>query len=90
MRLDHLRTDYIRISEQPFSSDTKWMGVRCRERRASQLDRTEIFFVKGAVEKVLGLCRTYNKWNQAEWLTEKHREEFMQEAVQMGVSGLRG
>ncbi|XP_038066929.1 calcium-transporting ATPase type 2C member 1-like isoform X2 [Patiria miniata] len=90
MRLEHLRTDYIRISEQPFSSDTKWMAVRCRERRgANHLVDTEIYFVKGAMEKVLGLCRTYNRWNQAEWLTEARREEFMQEAVQMGVAGLR-
>ncbi|XP_033646703.1 calcium-transporting ATPase type 2C member 1-like [Asterias rubens] len=89
MRLDHLRSQYTRISEQPFSSDTKWMAVKCQERRVNRPDGAEIYFVKGAVEKILGMCQTFNRWNQVDWLTDKQREEFRGEAMVMGVSGLR-
>lgn len=32
MGLESLQQEYVRVEEHPFSSDTKWMAVRCRHR----------------------------------------------------------
>lgn len=51
--LGDMRADYARTQELPFNSSRKYMAVSAL--RAGQ----PVTFVKGAVEKVLGMSRTY-------------------------------
>ena len=78
---------YIRLQEYPFSSEQKMMAVKCVPKYED--DKKEVFFVKGAIERVLPKCTKYsmNGINQA--LTSKKEEEFMVQAHEIGRKGLR-
>ncbi|XP_072024804.1 calcium-transporting ATPase type 2C member 1-like [Amphiura filiformis] len=89
MGLDHLRGNYIHLSEQPFSSDTKWMSVQCKAKQRQGSGDEDIVFVKGALEKILGMCKYYNNWGTEEPLTQKQCGLYIEEAWQMGTAGLR-
>ncbi|XP_063951395.1 calcium-transporting ATPase type 2C member 1-like [Lytechinus pictus] len=92
MQLHHSRSRYTRLSETPFNSETKWMAVRCRphDPTPNQLpSNEEIFFAKGALERVLAKCRTYNVDNRSEPLNKQKIEDIKEEGRQMGVAGLR-
>lgn len=55
------------------------------------LQSTEtIFFVKGALEKILANCSRYYSQGVTLPLTEKAKQEFLREASMMGGAGLRG
>lgn len=118
---DSARSEFRRLQEWPFSSDSKVMIVRCssanntspnlpkpaaapgRFEVANSPDSfannrvangngngQEIFFVKGAFERVLKLCRRYNQSGVAQPLTAKQESNIMCEAAVMGRLGLRG
>ncbi|XP_053324123.1 calcium-transporting ATPase type 2C member 1 isoform X1 [Spea bombifrons] len=87
MGLEALRRDYIRKAEYPFSSEQKWMAVRCVHR--TQQDKPEICFMKGAYEQVIRYCTTYNSKGQTLALTQQQRELYHQETAYMGTAGLR-
>jgi len=55
--LYNITDKYIRLQEYPFSSETKVMAVKCISANTANDDRSEIFFVKGAMEKLLHQCR---------------------------------
>ena len=54
MGIDSLRHYYKRLHETPFSSDTKIMSVKVTPK---EKPGPEVFFVKGAVEKVIKNCK---------------------------------
>ncbi|KAH0503546.1 Calcium-transporting ATPase type 2C member 1 [Microtus ochrogaster] len=87
MGLDGLQQDYIRKTEYPFSSEQKWMAVKCVHR--TQQDRPEICFMKGAYEQVIKYCTTYNNKGQTLALTQQQRDLYQQEKARMGSAGLR-
>ncbi|XP_012892836.1 PREDICTED: calcium-transporting ATPase type 2C member 1-like, partial [Dipodomys ordii] len=87
MGLDGLQQDYIRKAEYPFSSEQKWMAVKCVHR--TQQDRPEVCFMKGAYEQVIKYCTTYLSKGQNLALTQQQRELYQQEKVRMGSAGLR-
>ncbi|KAM4705865.1 calcium-transporting ATPase type 2C member 1 [Rhinophrynus dorsalis] len=87
MGLEALRHDYIRKAEYPFSSEQKWMAVKCVHR--TQQDKPEICFMKGAYEQVIRYCTTYNSKGQNLPLTQQQRELYHQETAYMGTAGLR-
>ncbi|ERE75510.1 calcium-transporting ATPase type 2C member 1-like isoform 1 [Cricetulus griseus] len=87
MGLDGLQQDYIRKAEYPFSSEQKWMAVKCVHR--TQQDRPEICFMKGAYEQVIKYCTTYNNKGQTLALTQQQRDLYQQEKARMGSAGLR-
>uniref|UniRef100_A0A8D0UNR9 Calcium-transporting ATPase n=1 Tax=Sus scrofa TaxID=9823 RepID=A0A8D0UNR9_PIG len=87
MGLDGLQQDYIRKAEYPFSSEQKWMAVKCVHR--TQQDRPEICFMKGAYEQVIKYCTTYHNKGQTLTLTQQQRDLYQQEKAQMGSAGLR-
>uniref|UniRef100_A0A8C4YR69 Calcium-transporting ATPase n=1 Tax=Gopherus evgoodei TaxID=1825980 RepID=A0A8C4YR69_9SAUR len=88
MGLEGLQQDYIRKAEYPFSSEQKWMAVKCVHR--TQQDKPEICFMKGAYEQVIRYCTTYNSKGQTLPLTQQQREQYQQETISMGSAGLRG
>uniref|UniRef100_A0A8C2REB8 P-type Ca(2+) transporter n=1 Tax=Capra hircus TaxID=9925 RepID=A0A8C2REB8_CAPHI len=76
-----------KITEYPFSSEQKWMAVKCVHR--TQQDRPEICFMKGAYEQVIKYCTTYHSKGQTLTLTQQQRDLYQQEKAQMGSAGLR-
>ncbi|NXK28105.1 AT2C1 ATPase, partial [Arenaria interpres] len=88
MGLDGLQEDYIRKAEYPFSSEQKWMAVKCVHR--TQQDKPEVCFMKGAYEQVIRYCTSYNCKGQTLPLVQQQREQYQQEKTSMGSAGLRG
>ncbi|KAM4579767.1 calcium-transporting ATPase type 2C member 1 isoform 2-T2 [Odontesthes bonariensis] len=87
MGLESLQKEYIRLEEHPFSSEQKWMAVRCVHR--TQQDKTEVYFVKGAYEQVIRFCSSYNSRGAALPLNHQQRELYQQQLSYMGSAGLR-
>ncbi|CAI9541675.1 unnamed protein product [Staurois parvus] len=81
------RRDYIRKEEYPFSSEKKWMAVKCVHR--TQQDKPEIFFMKGAYEQVIRYCTNYSSKGQSLPLNQQLRDLYQQETAYMGTAGLR-
>ncbi|XP_044006529.1 calcium-transporting ATPase type 2C member 1 isoform X4 [Aphidius gifuensis] len=78
---------YLRLQEYPFSSEQKMMAVKCTSKYTD--DRQEIFFAKGAIEKILPQCTKYSSNGQLYPLNQKKDQEFLAEAHEIGLQGLR-
>ncbi|XP_078275827.1 calcium-transporting ATPase type 2C member 1 isoform X1 [Rhinoraja longicauda] len=87
MGLEGLQQDYIRRAECPFTSEQKWMAVKCVHR--VQQDKAEIYFMKGAYEQVIRFCSSYSSHSQTLPLTQQQKELYQQEETYMGTAGLR-
>ncbi|KAK6490588.1 calcium-transporting ATPase type 2C member 1 isoform X1 [Huso huso] len=87
MGLDGVQHEHIRRAEHPFSSEQKWMAVKCVQR--TQQDKPETYFMKGAYEQVIHCCTTYNSKGLTLPLTQQQRELYRQEKTYMGSAGLR-
>ncbi|XP_011876374.1 PREDICTED: calcium-transporting ATPase type 2C member 1 isoform X1 [Vollenhovia emeryi] len=89
---------YLRLQEYPFSSEQKMMAVKCTPKfgevnlqpdTSFSLNRQEIYFVKGALEKILPQCTKYYENGQVYPLSQKKDQEFLTEAYDIGQQGLR-
>ncbi|KAK9767949.1 High affinity Ca2+/Mn2+ P-type ATPase-like protein [Basidiobolus ranarum] len=79
------REIFTRVSEVPFNSDQKWMGVWCNEAKEGKY-----FYVKGAVERVLEMCTDfYNQGGSASPLSAAEKQEIAQKASECANLGLR-
>ncbi|XP_043288705.1 calcium-transporting ATPase type 2C member 1 [Venturia canescens] len=78
---------YLRLQEYPFSSEQKMMAVKCTPKYSE--NREEIYFAKGALEKILPQCTKYSANGQLYPLNQKKDEEFLAEAHEIGQQGLR-
>uniref|UniRef100_A0AAR2KRS3 Calcium-transporting ATPase n=1 Tax=Pygocentrus nattereri TaxID=42514 RepID=A0AAR2KRS3_PYGNA len=87
MGLESLQQEFVRLEEIPFSSEQKWMAVRCVHR--TQQDKPAVFFVKGAFEQVIRFCTTYHSKGVTLPLTNQQRELYQQQKSYMGTAGLR-
>uniref|UniRef100_A0A3P9M136 Calcium-transporting ATPase n=1 Tax=Oryzias latipes TaxID=8090 RepID=A0A3P9M136_ORYLA len=87
MGLEGVQQEYVRLEEQPFSSEQKWMAVRCVHR--TQQDKAGVYFVKGAFEQVVRFCSSYSSRGAALPLNSQQRELYQQQISYMGSSGLR-
>ncbi|XP_057690067.1 calcium-transporting ATPase type 2C member 1 isoform X2 [Corythoichthys intestinalis] len=87
MGLDGVEQEYVRVEELPFTSDKKWMAVRCVHR--ARQDQAGVFFVKGAHEQVIRLCASYNSRGAALPLNQQQIELYRQQIGYMGSAGLR-
>lgn len=90
--LDNLGEDDVReristrVSETPFSSERKWMGVII----GGTSNDAEFAYIKGALEQVLRRCDTYmTKEGREVILDEPRRKTIRQAAEQMAGEGLR-
>ncbi|XP_060561406.1 calcium-transporting ATPase type 2C member 1-like isoform X2 [Ruditapes philippinarum] len=92
MNLHNLRYLYIRTDEMPFNSDNKYMYVQCTPRYGQMADdgsKEKIYFVKGALQRVLEKCtRFYSNGTTIE-LQDKQKQIYGKEAYRMGCNGLR-
>ncbi|KAK5921635.1 hypothetical protein CgunFtcFv8_018984 [Champsocephalus gunnari] len=87
MGLEGLQQDFVRLEELPFSSEQKWMSVRCVHRTLQ--DKPAVYFLKGAYEQVIRLCSCYNSRGSSLPLTHQQRELYQQQISYMGSAGLR-
>nr|XP_012226173.1 PREDICTED: calcium-transporting ATPase type 2C member 1 isoform X2 [Linepithema humile]XP_012226174.1 PREDICTED: calcium-transporting ATPase type 2C member 1 isoform X2 [Linepithema humile] len=78
---------FLRLQEYPFSSEQKMMAVKCTPKFGE--NKQEIFFVKGALEKILPQCTKYYENGQVYSLSQKKDQEFLTEAYDIGQQGLR-
>ncbi|KAI4472066.1 calcium-transporting atpase [Holotrichia oblita] len=83
----NLNDRYIRLQEYPFSSEQKIMAVKCIPKYDN--DKQEVFFVKGAMEKILPKCTKFAMNGTHQQLNNKKEQEFMAEAHEIGRKGLR-
>lgn len=90
--LDNLGEDDVReristrVSETPFSSERKWMGVII----SGTSNDAEFAYIKGALEQVLRRCDTYmTKEGREVILDEPRRKTIREAAEQMAGEGLR-
>ena len=75
-----------RVSEMPFSSERKYMGVTI----GSDNDSKEYAYMKGSIEKVLMACDTYIDGEGRELVLDSNgKKEAMQAADSMASEGLR-
>ncbi|KAF6813911.1 calcium-transporting atpase type 2c member 1 [Colletotrichum sojae] len=73
-----------RLSETPFSSERKWMGVTIGT------DSKEFAYMKGSIDRVLEACDTYLTRDGREIVLDStRRDEAMQAAEVMAAKGLR-
>uniref|UniRef100_A0A8C5BZA4 Calcium-transporting ATPase n=1 Tax=Gadus morhua TaxID=8049 RepID=A0A8C5BZA4_GADMO len=85
--LESVQQEFVRLEEQPFTSENKWMAVRCVHR--TQQDQPGVFFMKGAYEQVIRYCTFFNSQGAAVPLSQQQRELFQQQKSYMGTAGLR-
>ncbi|XP_058231738.1 calcium-transporting ATPase type 2C member 1 isoform X2 [Hemibagrus wyckioides] len=85
--LESVQQEFVRLEEIPFTSEQKWMAVRCVHR--TQQDKPGVFFVKGAFEKVIQFCKTYHSKGASLPLSNQQRALYQQEKTYMGSAGLR-
>lgn len=87
LNIHHVRDLYIRLEEMPFNSDTKYMAVKCTPKYGES--KEHMFFVKGALERILNNCSKYYNQGHLDTMTEKLTQEYYRQASLMGNSGLR-
>ncbi|XP_067396283.1 calcium-transporting ATPase type 2C member 2 isoform X2 [Emydura macquarii macquarii] len=86
MELCDVKDIYIRKKEIPFSSEQKWMAVKCMLKNQGQ---EEVYFMKGAFEEVIQYCTMYNNGGIPLPLTPQQKASYVQEERRMGSVGLR-
>ncbi|XP_072836875.2 calcium-transporting ATPase type 2C member 2 [Pogona vitticeps] len=86
MGLSDIKDLYVRKKEIPFSSEQKWMAVKCTLKNQDQED---IYFMKGAFEEVMQHCTSFNSGGIALPLTPQQKAVYVQEEKSMGSLGLR-
>ncbi|XP_023711698.1 calcium-transporting ATPase type 2C member 1 isoform X2 [Cryptotermes secundus] len=78
---------YVRLQEYPFSSEQKMMAVKCVPKYGDS--KEELYFVKGALEKVLQQCTKYAANGVHHPLNTKKEQDYLAEAYEIGRKGLR-
>uniref|UniRef100_A0A3Q3XKB2 Calcium-transporting ATPase n=1 Tax=Mola mola TaxID=94237 RepID=A0A3Q3XKB2_MOLML len=85
MGLESLQQEFLRLEEHPFTSEQKWMTVRCVHRTLQ--DKPGVYFMKGAYEQVISFCTTYNSRGNMLSLNHQQRELYQQQISYMGSMG---
>ncbi|PAA80687.1 hypothetical protein BOX15_Mlig015963g1, partial [Macrostomum lignano] len=83
-----LRSEFRRLQEWPFNSDTKVMMVKCE--RPAQPAEAPLLLAKGAPDRLLSRCASY--WapsGQPAPMTSSASAAFAAQAARMGARGLR-
>ncbi|XP_039619405.1 calcium-transporting ATPase type 2C member 2-like [Polypterus senegalus] len=86
MDIDSVKDCYVRIKEFPFSSEQKWMAVKCTS-KSQEAD--EKYFMKGAFEGVIEYCSDYNSSGLPVPLTPQIKTVYINEEKRLGRLGLR-
>ncbi|KAK3382334.1 hypothetical protein B0T24DRAFT_541381 [Lasiosphaeria ovina] len=77
-----------RVSETPFSSERKWMGVTIGSEGGK--NEKEFAYIKGSIDRILEACDTYFTKDGREFVMDSNRrQEALQAAERMASQGLR-
>ncbi|KAJ6657173.1 hypothetical protein lerEdw1_002762 [Lerista edwardsae] len=87
MELSNIKDAYVRTKEIPFSSEQKWMAVKCTLKNQGP---EEVYFMKGAFQEVMQHCTMFNSSGISLPLTPQQKATYAQEEKHMGSLGLRG
>lgn len=80
------RSEMKRVAETGFSSETKFMEVRCKNTTSGK----ELSYIKGALEVILPQCVAYmSNSGDLSLLTPSTTDRVAQQALEMGQDGLR-
>ncbi len=74
---------YPRIHEIPFSSEQRYMAT------LHKINNREVYFVKGAPEKILDMCSYINIEGRTRWLSGKEKRKISEIASSMASRALR-
>nr|XP_056718837.1 calcium-transporting ATPase type 2C member 2 [Euleptes europaea] len=85
MELSDSKDTYVKKKEIPFSSEQKWMAVKCSLKNQEE----EVYFMKGAFEEVMQHCSMFNSGGISLPLTPQQKAVYVQEEKHMGSLGLR-
>lgn len=86
------RHHYNRMQEWPFNSETKYMVVKCHLKSSNpdpEVIPEEIYFIKGALERVINNCTMFYSNGSVFVLTKSHIQEYYKQSRIMGTAGLR-
>lgn len=83
---NEMRDDFIRHEEWPFSSETKWMGVKCSPRNNQS---RQYLYLKGSINEILQKSSFYNYNEKLMPLTTDKYKYFMTCAENLMSQGLR-
>uniref|UniRef100_V9K893 Calcium-transporting ATPase n=1 Tax=Callorhinchus milii TaxID=7868 RepID=V9K893_CALMI len=86
MDLERIKESYTRKQEYPFSSEQKWMAVKCTYKDQESED---IYFMKGAYEGVIEYCSSYNNGGISVALTPQQKNVYLKQQAKLGNEGLR-
>ncbi|MBU0962592.1 MAG: HAD-IC family P-type ATPase, partial [Nanoarchaeota archaeon] len=78
----HLK-NYPRMQEIPFSSEKKYMAT------LNKIKDRDVYFAKGAVEKILDMCSYIHSNERVRWLGKKEKEQILQANDLMASKALR-
>jgi len=81
--LDELKTQYERVGEMPFNSDTKIMGTLHKNAKGS------FVAAKGSVEHLLEKCSKIEIVSTIKEMSEEDRKKILIESEKMATEGLR-
>lgn len=87
--LVRINDEYERLEEIPFTSEKKFMAVKCRQRWSSDQTEKVLYHVKGAPEKILKMCTNYQGGNSVFPLTKDKVEKITETVDNLGGQGLR-
>ncbi|XP_060109838.1 calcium-transporting ATPase type 2C member 2-like [Heteronotia binoei] len=90
MGLSDSKDNYVKKKEIPFSSEQKWMAVKCALKNQEEEEKEEeVYFMKGAFEEVMQHCALFNSGGISLPLTPQQKAVYVQEEKHMGSLGLR-
>lgn len=89
--LHDVRDDYNRLEEIPFSSQFKYMAVKCIPIRGEYHDTQEnvCFYVKGAIEVIVEKCVYFSNAGSQLQLNESHKSDIIRQSELIESRGLR-
>ncbi|XP_027218715.1 calcium-transporting ATPase type 2C member 1 isoform X1 [Penaeus vannamei] len=79
------RDKYQRLEEVPFSSETKMMSVKIRNKKTGEVE----WLVKGSVDAVLASCTQYNQSMATLPLSQEKCQQIKSACIDRGRQGLR-
>ena len=83
----NIREQYTRLTEIPFTSETKIMVVKCCHKKDDY--RNEVYYVKGAFERVINKCPYYSDYGKSVNMDADREKQLLNYGYELGSKGLR-
>lgn len=87
--LQFIRDEYRRLEEIPFSSEHKYMAIKCLPNIDNPSSMSAEFYVKGAIEVLLTRCDSYSNCGLLMELTDSRKLEIRRQSEVIESRGLR-